>query len=250
MPDAKIVPIVLHGIVRDGMRKNFEDVEQSTLRQMLSHCRGRFLDSATFASNAIDGGVGRWLFTFDDGLASDYEIALPLLVDAGCKPVCFVISDRIGTPGFVTSPQLREMAAHGILIGSHSASHPDLTTLSDTEVKNELDGSKKRIEDILGEEVACFSFPFGQVDSRSVDYAFSVGYQHVFTSRHGIASRDAKVFPRNSLHGGMPIGAVLRALDARLPKRWAWWIEDRLKAMLIDTVGKEQYLKIRGMVAD
>ena len=250
MPDAKIVPIVLHGIVRDGMRRNFEDVEQSTLRQMLSYCRGRFLDSATLTSSVNDVEVGRWLFTFDDGLSSDFELALPLLIDAGCRAISFAISDRIGTPGFVTAPQLREMASHGVLVGSHSASHPDFTTLSDADVRNELEGSKKRIEDALGKEVGCFSFPFGRVDGRSVEFAFRAGYRRVFTSRHGIASFDAKVFPRNSIHGGMPIEAVRKALDARASTRWAWWMEDKLKAMIIDTVGKEQYLKIRGIVAE
>lgn len=58
--------------------------------------------------------------------------------------------------------QLREMADSGLMeIGSHTVTHPILSTISDEESSTELSRSKAQIEQGIGREVRCFCFPNG-----------------------------------------------------------------------------------------
>jgi peptidoglycan/xylan/chitin deacetylase (PgdA/CDA1 family) len=49
--------------------------------------------------------------TFDDGKASDYDIAFPVLMGLGMTGTFFVVTQRVGQPGYVTWAQLKEMAS-------------------------------------------------------------------------------------------------------------------------------------------
>ena len=55
--------------------------------------------------------------------------AFPALIELGLRATFFVVPTLVGTPGYVTWAQLREMAAAGMEIGSHSLTHPFLHDL-------------------------------------------------------------------------------------------------------------------------
>ncbi len=61
---------------------------------------------------------------------------------------------------FLTSEQLKEMAADGFTIGSHTRSHPKLGQVSAAEMETEIVESARIVQAITGDEVAPFSFPF------------------------------------------------------------------------------------------
>jgi peptidoglycan/xylan/chitin deacetylase (PgdA/CDA1 family) len=58
--------------------------------------------------------------------------------------------------------QAREMQKDGIEFGGHTVHHPILTRISLEEAREEVVGSKTRIEDELGEPVLGFAYPNGQ----------------------------------------------------------------------------------------
>jgi peptidoglycan/xylan/chitin deacetylase (PgdA/CDA1 family) len=62
---------------------------------------------------------------------------------------------------FLTWAQAREMASAGVEIGSHTVSHPILTTLDDGTLRDELVESKRRVETELGGECLSFAYPNG-----------------------------------------------------------------------------------------
>jgi peptidoglycan/xylan/chitin deacetylase (PgdA/CDA1 family) len=62
---------------------------------------------------------------------------------------------------FLTWAQAREMASAGVEIGSHTVSHPILTTLDDGTLRDELVESKRRVETELGRECLSFAYPNG-----------------------------------------------------------------------------------------
>jgi peptidoglycan/xylan/chitin deacetylase (PgdA/CDA1 family) len=62
---------------------------------------------------------------------------------------------------FLTWAQAREMASAGVEIGSHTVSHPILTTLDAGTLRDELVESKRRVEDALGRECLSFAYPNG-----------------------------------------------------------------------------------------
>ncbi|HEY8787256.1 MAG TPA: polysaccharide deacetylase family protein, partial [Candidatus Limnocylindria bacterium] len=57
--------------------------------------------------------------------------------------------------------ELRDHAARGIAVGSHTVSHPHLTKLSDDELRRELTESKEQIEDRLRRQCDDLAYPYG-----------------------------------------------------------------------------------------
>jgi peptidoglycan/xylan/chitin deacetylase (PgdA/CDA1 family) len=58
--------------------------------------------------------------------------------------------------------QVREMQNDGIEFGAHTMHHPILTRISLEQVREEVVGSKSKIEDELEEPVLGFAYPNGQ----------------------------------------------------------------------------------------
>jgi peptidoglycan/xylan/chitin deacetylase (PgdA/CDA1 family) len=124
--------------------------------------------------------------TFDDGKVSDYDIAFPVLMGLGMTGTFFVVTQRVGQPGYVTWEQLKEMASHGMSIQSHSLTHPFLSQCHPTQVSDEFAGSKAVIEDKLERPVTCFALPGGDWNLVHRAIAQTCGYRAVCTSDPGV----------------------------------------------------------------
>ncbi len=135
---------------------------------------------------APPGRAAGWI-TFDDGHHSNADLALPVLKERGLWGIFFVTSDWIGRPGFMDEVQIRRLRAEGMLIGSHGCSHRYLSDLSAEELGRELEESKRRLEQIVGEPVKGVSLPGGRNHRLVGRLARRAGYEHVFTSRIGLA---------------------------------------------------------------
>ena len=134
--------------------------------------------------------------TFDDGLQSVIENALPEL-KARCIPVTlFVPSGCLGEPpSWIKDPDYRDQVEVVIPtamlellkedslvhIGSHSVTHSNLLHLEDHEVRTEICQSKNDLEDIVDREIRGLSFPFGGFKSYHVTIAREAGYKRVFS---------------------------------------------------------------------
>ena len=78
---------------------------------------------------------------------------------------------------------VRALHAEGVVIGSHSVSHPDFATLSADAARSELHRSRERLMEQLGVEVDAFAIPFGQSANWTAaltELAREVGYVHVY----------------------------------------------------------------------
>lgn len=67
--------------------------------------------------------------------------------------------------------QMRQMDPALVTIGSHSLSHPILTTLTDEDLERELQGSRSRLESQLDRSTPIFCYPNGSLDARVRDCA-------------------------------------------------------------------------------
>ena len=86
---------------------------------------------ASFGGVRVDGRkLPKCLITFDDGLASVYTIAFPVMEANGIKGTIYVIPARVGTTGYCTLSQLHDMYDAGWAMANHTFDHTDLTTLS------------------------------------------------------------------------------------------------------------------------
>ncbi|HLK53294.1 MAG TPA: polysaccharide deacetylase family protein [Candidatus Angelobacter sp.] len=121
--------------------------------------------------------------SFDDGHLSNYTHALPLLEKYGCKAIFFVIVGRIGQhKDFMTWDHLRELAALGHKVESHSWSHKFLTDCLDSDLHDELTRSRKTLEDRLSSPVEALSAPHGRWNRRLLRACAGAGYRQLYTS--------------------------------------------------------------------
>lgn len=139
------------------------------------------------------------MITFDDGYESDYHAALPMLARFGFKAVTFITANLVNTPGYLTWEKIKELSRAGFSVQSHSLNHRFLTTLSHTEMLEELKKSKEMIEDRTGVKVEYVSAPGGRISAAVIKAAAEAGYKGIFNSKPGYAmklEKDIFVFSR------------------------------------------------------
>ena len=78
------------------------------------------------------------VITFDDGYESVYTIAYPIMKQYGIVGTCYVVTSWIGTPGYLTLPELTELHNAGWTIANHSYSHQELPTLTTAQITTEI----------------------------------------------------------------------------------------------------------------
>ena len=144
--------------------------------------------------------------TFDDGFLGVWTHAFPILQRLGIPATLFMVSHRIGgdndwmhTRGFPRRPlmdleQIREMDRAGVVVGSHSCTHPRLPELNEERLREETSASKKRLEDLLGKPVEHFAYPYGLEDPRVRDAVRSAGYGSACSIRSGFNRPDVDPF--------------------------------------------------------
>lgn len=120
--------------------------------------------------------------TFDDGRASDYEVAFPALAGAGIGADFFVNTTAVGRAGYLSWPQVAEMQRAGHSFHSHSHDHVALLWLPHPVLERQLDHSKRMLEDRLGAPVRFLAVPYGLLNRQVVEMARQVGYQAVCSS--------------------------------------------------------------------
>ena len=125
------------------------------------------------------------VITFDDGYEDNYTQAFPVLKKYGFPAAIFVISDVVNTKGFLTTEQMKEMYAQGIDIGSHTRSHPYLPDVSSERRREEIFGSKARLEQETGIKVSSFAYPSGGFDEEIKKLAKEAGYDSACTTNRG-----------------------------------------------------------------
>ena len=132
--------------------------------------------------------------TFDDGWASDFALARPILSRLGWTSEHFVTVDWIGTPGFMSWRQLAQLVQEGRGVQSHTMSHRDLDGLSRGDARIELKASKAVLERRLGRPVQFLGLPGGRATAPVGLLARSLGYRGICTSAVGLNRRGGDLY--------------------------------------------------------
>ena len=126
------------------------------------------------------------ILSFDDGYEDNYRVILPMLEERGMKAVFYMVTNEIGEPGYLTWDNLFDMERRGMEIGSHTANHIPLTTLSPDEQRDELRLSKLMLEWKGMKTIYSFSYPNGAYDDAVVAMLAEEEYLTAVTGEAGL----------------------------------------------------------------
>jgi len=197
---------------------------------------------------ALAGGGGdpaRLFLTFDDGYAAVRELVFEGLARRSVPFHVFVVSDYAGRDNewdlslgrrpfrHASWDELREMVEAGVTVGSHGATHRDLTRLSADAVADELARSKRAIEVSLGARVRTLSYPFGRYNEVIERAAAEEGYEAAFSlyPRHSNERVERFALRRN----GVYIIDPPRVVEGKLHPHPFFWFEE-MKCRAINAV--------------
>jgi peptidoglycan/xylan/chitin deacetylase (PgdA/CDA1 family) len=97
----------------------------------------------------------------------------------------------------LSEKDLKDLSAcHLVTLGSHCVTHRNLKTLTEAEVRYEIEESKSYLETITGKTVEHMAYPFGAAGHREFRIAKSVGFLTATTTRNGTL----KTAHKNHLH--------------------------------------------------
>jgi len=101
----------------------------------------------------------------------------------------------------LTWDQVRIMHGQGVRFGSHSHSHPILTTVPLEAVAEEIRMSKRSFEAKLGTECDVFAYPNGDWSPEIREAVAECGFRYAFTTERGawLASSDPLAIPRANI---------------------------------------------------
>jgi peptidoglycan/xylan/chitin deacetylase (PgdA/CDA1 family) len=168
----------------------------------------------------------RIAITFDDAFQNVYEHAIPLLRELKLPATVFVSSEFIGdnrvnclrdrhnlpdsTEGIVmTESQLQELADDDLFtLGNHSATHPDLTTITDDdELGDEITSAKFAMEETFGVDVDRFAYPYGEFDDRVAEVVAD-SHKLAVTSVPSLVNENTKPHRIPRLDGCQPASVI------------------------------------------
>src|SRR6202521_3924488 len=86
------------------------------------------------------------VLTFDDGCETDWIAAAPALRDVGFQATFYLVVGFLGRRGHLSKQQATELAETGLEVGCHSMTHPYLTDLSTSELRQEITDAKRELE--------------------------------------------------------------------------------------------------------
>lgn len=188
----EIPVLTYHRVLREkpeGSKFNIY-VTVAELEWQMQSLKQRGFDFITFKEIA-DGLKVRKpvILTFDDGYEDNYQNLLPLLQKHNAKAVIYALGDRTirnnywdmakGEPEarLMSDEQLLACRASGLIeIGSHGLNHRHLSRLNADEARHEIHESKCAIEELLGDEVVSFAYPYGDYGGRETELVRQAGY--------------------------------------------------------------------------
>ena len=186
-----IIPVLMyHSVSNDNSNlsidlKSFEKQLKYLANEKFKTINFEEIDSSS--KNSI-------IITFDDGYKDILINALPLLNKYNFKATCFIVSSLVGQSNLwdrnknnfikkelMTSNDINEWINNGMLIGSHSRTHKNLTKIDVLELDKEIINSKDELENLCGNKIESFSYPYGKLNKKIYEKV-KVKYNYAVTT--------------------------------------------------------------------
>jgi peptidoglycan/xylan/chitin deacetylase (PgdA/CDA1 family)/glycosyltransferase involved in cell wall biosynthesis len=137
------------------------------------------------------------MITFDDGYLNNLQNAVPLLQGFGFKSTVFLLaSTKVksnawdaadGTPQLplMNSIERLQLKKTGQEVGSHGFSHEKLTSMNETQTKDEVQNSKLALEKEFGAPVFVYAYTYGLKNEFSEKSVADSGYDFAVNTTTG-----------------------------------------------------------------
>lgn len=164
----------------------------------------------------LDAAVGRSdvRITFDDGNASDVDIALPRLLERGLAAQFFVLVGLLNRPGRLDTDGVRELQRAGMAVGSHGWAHRDWRRLDAAQADEEIARANDVLGDLVGQPVTRVAIPYGSYDGRVLRRLRDARVTRAYTSDGGRARPGSWLQARSSVRRDLDTAWISSVLDA------------------------------------
>ena len=170
------------------------------------------------------------VLTFDDGHDDFATQAVPVLMANHFVATSFVVPGFLNTRGYMSSLQVQQVSADGMVIGAHTVHHVELTHVSAAVAQAEITQSKALLEQLIGKPVLDFAYPYGSFTVPIAAMVQRAGFRDAAATTWGtqqcLSNRYA--LHRFEVLGSGSIAAV--ASDAGVPGPPAGWVDPGLPA--------------------
>jgi peptidoglycan/xylan/chitin deacetylase (PgdA/CDA1 family) len=183
-------------------------VSPGKFSKLLDNFKRKQLHSVSL-SEAIQPTVrigNRFIITFDDGYEGALIYAAQSLRRHGFSAIQFLVADRLGQRNewdlgvdttmerLMDRTQVQEWLSLGFEIGAHTLTHPLLPAIPIAAAKNEIIGSKKKLEDLFGIPVKHFAYPYGGYNNAILDLVGEAGFETATTCDPGVVHQGMNAF--------------------------------------------------------
>jgi len=254
----KKIPILMyHEIYRPEERDHLRSLtnpdyntEVNVFRKQMAYLYARRMKTLTidelFSKGSFIQGEGTICLTFDDGWRGNYLHAYPILREYGLKATFFIATDLIGKPFYMAWEDIKEMAASGMSIQSHTVTHRPLAHMGGERVLFELSESKRVIEERLGQEVRHLSLPHGSGNGSTWSIAKEAGYKSICTSDVGFQTveNNGPWLKRITIGDKISLDQFHLIAQGNKHSILGMMITKSLKNMLRGIVGSKNYRKL------
>lgn len=235
--------------IRDGLSVSPSMIESQVEWLQSRGWKNVVLEEA-IASGEVSAPDKSFAITLDDGYRDNYVHAVPSLERLGVRATVYLISGMIDSQEpfpwvrpyggtydeldlHMTSEQIRDAMDRGTFVyGSHTLSHPFLTTLELGEARKQVEASKQDLEQLLEREVTSFCYPAGDFTSPIVDLVGEAGYTAAVVTPNRHIPESMLTLHRVGVYSH--ITPRLFATKVNRAVRWAqhtkafWWIRSRV----------------------
>ncbi len=134
-----------------------------------------------------DAAEGLVALTFDDGYVDFAEVVAPTLEAHGMTGTVYMVAGGMGqgkpwgTPPrwpLMSEDQIRGVASRGHEVGSHTMTHPRMSTLDPAQLTYEAARSREVLQEVLQDPVPGFCYPYGDFDADASAAVIAAGYDH------------------------------------------------------------------------
>ena len=154
---------------------------------------------------------------FDDGFESAFVNGMPFVDAAGLKTTQFIITRKLDEPSRVSAGQMLAMQANGHEIAAHTRTHPHLSTLTDAQQRDEIDGSLQDLRVNWGINAAVFAYPYGDYNDSTVAIVRADGFSGARTISQGFNNSNSQALLLKCFiiddHNNNDINRITQAID-------------------------------------